>query len=206
MTIVEHDFAMMINALASAFKKELSPAMLMAYASATKDFSVPQLRYAIQYATKHLKFMPAPSELRQIAMDTHLAEARANLAWATVLEAVSRVGWYKSVDFEDKTINATIRLLGGWQYLCETLNNRNLHFIRKDFLSLYKDLLMRGVSNKLAQHLEGEFERQNTLLGFDRHENKPILIKDDFCEQYESLHNAGIEYNYTTIENKMNTP
>lgn len=167
---------MAINILAAVFGKAISPAMLQGYALGLDGLSAEALERAVKRAIKECRFMPSPAELRDLAGEGQDLPGRAALAWQTVLDAVQFVGWYRSIDFEDKAINAAIRALGGWQWLCERAAGDQLPFLRRDFLNLYQAYARAGVPDFAALPLAGEFERENILLGYHREEDQPVQI------------------------------
>src|SRR3990167_6621691 len=71
--------------------------------------------YRSDQAGKRKERIPAPGDL--IAQPQARADATA-LAWATLRKAISSVGSYRSVEFEDAAIAATVEALGGWLELC----------------------------------------------------------------------------------------
>ena len=176
MASFEEAVAMAVNVLAAVFGKTVTPAMLQGYAIGLEGLTPRQIEQATKHAITRCRFMPTPCELRELAGDAVDLEGQAALAWQTVLRSISQIGWYRSVDFEDKCINAAIRGLGGWQWLCELATGDRLPFFRADFIRLYQSHARVGVPDWLALPLAGEFERQNVLLGFHRTEDEPIQI------------------------------
>lgn len=172
----EEAVAMAVNVLAAVFGKTVSPAMLQGYAIGLEGLTHRQIEQATKHAITRCRFMPTPCELRELAGDAVDLPGRAALAWQTVLDAVQFVGWYRSIDFEDKAINAAIRALGGWQWLCERAAGDQLPFLRRDFLNLYQAYARAGVPDFAALPLAGEFERENILLGYHREEDQPVRI------------------------------
>ena len=108
-----------VVAMAAAFGKEASEMMIHGYRLGLRDLPAQDIQIAVDRAMRECKFMPSVFELRQLA-GTMPAESRATLAWASVRDAIGRVGGYASVDFDDAIVNATVRELGGWVKLCDT--------------------------------------------------------------------------------------
>jgi len=115
--------------------------------------------------------MPTVSELRALTGET-TPEDRALLAWGAFEKAVVRVGYYRSPNFDDPLINATVRHLGGWTRVCELDGEEFDKWLRKDFLKTYEALSRTGVGDEQAAPLVGYAERQNRSLGYDRSEDR----------------------------------
>lgn len=92
---------------------------------------------------KEGRFMPLPSDVvRYIVGD---ADSLSQLAWAKVEKAISSVGIYQSVVFDDSIIMATINELGGWIKLCNTSGDK-FQYLKNDFARLYRGYLNRPPS------------------------------------------------------------
>ena len=83
--------------------------------------------------------MPTPAELRERAGEEN-ARARAIKAWMAVEQSAGAIGSYKSVCFEDATINAVIRGMGGWPVLLAKTGDEFDKWARQDFLKAYESL------------------------------------------------------------------
>ena len=174
-------FAIVMNALGAAFNRPITPAVLTAYEMGLDGLAIEEIEAAAKRALGMCKFMPTPAELRELAGGLK-PEDQAVLAWETAVGAVQRHGWYRSVQFEDAAITATIRSLGGWQRFCERCGGEEEKWLRQDFLRTYAAYCKVGVSPEAALPLAGEFERQNTLLGYrDRDEDRPALIPCEYA-------------------------
>jgi len=93
-------------------------------------------------------------------------EDRAALAWASVLRAMSRWGYYDSVRFPDPAIHYAIAQMGGWMHLCATLRNDTEPFRRKDFAGYYATGRRLGAGAKPAPYLMGAHEADGRTRGF----------------------------------------
>lgn len=148
------EFVTAIQALASAFRIEPSEAMFEGFWLALDDLELAAVRGAVKRALRECKFMPSANELRQLAGEMR-PEHRAVAAWDAFEAAVTRIGGYRSVTFDDPFINATIRSLGGWQRLCEMNPEQFDTFLRKDFERIYQALYQSGISEDRAAPLLG---------------------------------------------------
>ena len=108
-------FARGMSMLLEAFGAELGDAGMEAYWLVLMDLEASAFDDAVARALRGSRFMPKPSELLPLAaggVDDAEAEIR-----QLVERAFTTVGSYRSVTF-DPSINAAIRLLGGWPSLC----------------------------------------------------------------------------------------
>ncbi len=171
--MTEHDrprFAVLIGYLAEAFGKPVGCGLLEAYWFALADLTIDQLEAACQQAVRDLKWMPKPKELRDLA-DGGTDEDHALLAWVTVSDAAWSIGSYQAVDFEDRAINAVVRMLGGWVWLLGLTGRDFEIFARQQFIEAYKVARRR-------QHL-GEYGLPLEGLGTSEQYETPLRIGCD---------------------------
>jgi len=100
-------------------------------------------------------------------------EDRAVKAWMAFENAVSRHGYIRSVDFDDKVINATVRALGGWEHCCGMPAAEFDTFLQKRFQDTYCALSRSGISGEQAEPLLGWCDKQNGLNGYGQ---KPAAL------------------------------
>ena len=159
-------FVLAIQALAAAFRAEVSEALLEGYWLALDDLELSAVGAAVKRALRECRFMPAANELRSLAGEVRPAH-RAVLAWDAFSAAVVRHGGYASVDFDDPIINATVHSLGGWERCCEMPAAEFDKFLRKDFERVYVALFASGVTADRAGALLGTIARENALNGYE---------------------------------------
>lgn len=172
----EEEVTFLVSVLASTFQRQVTPAMLQGYLIGLSGMTVDEIKTATESALRTCKFMPTPAELRELSGRVIKPEDAAVIAWDTAVRAVEYLGWYRSIQFEDPAITATIRSLGGWQKFCEMCGGEEEKWLRKRFIDTYAVYCRVGVSVEAARPLAGEFERQNTLLGFHRAEDRPVMV------------------------------
>ena len=133
---------------------------------ALNDLTYEQIELAIRRYNKDSTDFPRPAALRKYAVTGNVLsdDERARLAWSVVFGAISRVGGYESVNFSDKLINASLRLLGGWVRLCE-LPTEELKWKEKDFVQTYKAIAKSGLGD--PGYLPGITETTNSRDGYD---------------------------------------
>ena len=156
-----------IMALAELYGRHLSDPGARMFVAALQDIPADAVERACGEAARASVRMPVPAELRELAGETRLDD-RAALAWTAVLKAVAAVGGYRSVDFDDPLINATILSLGGWVALCEQTAREQDEFTRARFLKTYAAFSRTGVNGELAGRLPGLSERHNATHGHAR--------------------------------------
>ena len=156
----------MVAALATAFNRQADEATFLAYTIGLDGLTVQQVRQAVGRALRTCKFMPSPAELREMSGEQSV-DTRATLAWVGVKEAIARHGGYRSVDFDDKTINAALDALGGWTHVCESTEVVLDRDMWPRFLRLYKAFASRGrLTASQASPLLGIFGRDNAANGY----------------------------------------
>jgi hypothetical protein len=134
-------FAKGIGALALSFGRPIDQPLLEAYWLLLRDLDLEQFVAAVVAAGKTLKWFPKPVEILELAgagptATAALRKAAIAQAWEAVRTAMDRYDYTHSVDF-GPLVNAVIRNLGGWQYLCSR-SLRDLVWDRKKFEELYE--------------------------------------------------------------------
>jgi hypothetical protein len=173
------EFTEVIRAMAAAFNKDASKAFLTGYWMGLSDLSLSALKVAATAALNGSKFMPSPAELRELAGEVRI-EDRAQLAFAALENAMRRHGYYSSVDFEDKAINATVRALGGWEKVCDIPDDEFFNFFPKKFKEMYSAYARRGVSQEAGAPCIGYHDRNNAFNGHKAAIREPVKIGSDY--------------------------
>lgn len=171
-------FSNAIAALFSVFQKEADEAVYAAYELGLEDLPVEAIEYAVRRALRECKYLPTPAELRELTGSVSLKE-RAVLAFDVFARALKGsdarpgLGPYKSVDFDDRAINATVHTLGGWVHAYEIPEKEFRTTYRQRFESTYQVYAKNGVSREQGGYLMGISERGNRANGF---ESKPPYL------------------------------
>lgn len=149
-----------LRALFATFGAEASADLLRGYVIGLGDLEAEQVRSAVFRAIRECDRLPRPAELRKLAGEVNDPEALAIAAWGDVLKAVPLGAW-KSVSFDDVTINATIRNLGGWPTVIERFAGaEDEKWLRIEFVRTYKAMAARGVDGDACRPLPGRSEKQ----------------------------------------------
>lgn len=158
--------------LGEVYDKTLTQTLLKLYWATLKQYSIEEVVNAISNHVSNPdngQFFPKPADIiKQITGTTKQIEQsiqdRAELAWSIVEAEISRTGAYRALKLEDKLALATVKAIGGWSKLCQT-NTDKLPFVRKEFISTYKNLEttpIEALPNKLPgltelnQHKQAE--------------------------------------------------
>ncbi len=158
-------FATLVEALAATFRTEATEALIEGYWMALEDLQLASVQRAVSAAIRQCQHMPRGVELRQLAGEMGNA-TRAVHAWSVLQKAIGQHGAYRSVDFDDPVLNATVRNLGGWQKLCQTTTEEFEKWARKDFERIYGALCASGITEEQGQRLTGIHEQTNFGAGF----------------------------------------
>lgn len=148
---IQQAIAAAVTTLSETHRQPLSDAAAQAYLIGLDDLTHEQLSVAMKRAIRESKFMPSPAELRAFAGvgGPQAIEQAAAEAWEAVRSAMDRHDYTVSVDF-GPLVNAVIRNLGGWGWLCDQKLTA-LPFVRKDFERVFGLL-----ASKPAESLNGE--------------------------------------------------
>ena len=155
------EFTIVMQTLAVAFDKEATEDLYEVYWQVLKDLPQEAFKRASDEALRTLEWMPKPAQLRKLSGEVG-PESRAAVAWQAVRTAIGEHGTYKSVDFSDPVINATIRnMAGGWTELGRREAKDFDIWGRKEFERIYRALYAAGVTEEAAAHLIGITEHEN---------------------------------------------
>lgn len=139
-----NDFAQLITDVLAYYRQDASRFVLDLWWNTCKPFAFEQVRAAIQ---KHCtdaergQFAPKVADLARILHGT--TTDRAALAWGKCLEAMSSVGAYTDVVFDDPAIHAVVEDLGGWPKLCRT-ESKELGYLQHRFCESHRAYTGRG--------------------------------------------------------------
>lgn len=171
-------FKVTIAALAEALSpnRSLSTAAQKLYWMALNDLPWQAVEKGMMRCLREtkIKAMPTPAEIREKSGAITI-ESAGVVAWSTLKQAILTIGYYKSVDFEDRVINAVIRSMGGWMAICDVPKPEFDKFYYHRFLKAYKAFADSGVSAEMGHHLAGFAEDTNRLSHPDRIK-PPLLI------------------------------
>lgn len=137
-------FAQLITDVLAYYRQDASRFVLDLWWNACQPFDLEQIQKAMQrHATdpEHGQFAPKVADLVRILSGT--TTDRASLAWGKVLEAMSSVGAYTDVVFDDPAIHAAAEDMGGWPKMCRT-EIKELGLLQHRFMQSYRAYAERG--------------------------------------------------------------
>lgn len=137
-------FVTLVTDVHAYYRQPVSEFTLGVWAQACQAYDLEQLRKAF---TAHAtdpdrgQFCPKVADLVRILAGT--TTDRAALAWGKVHEAMSVVGAYQDVVFDDPAIHAAIEDLGGWPKVCRT-PTKELSYLQHRFCESHRAYVGRG--------------------------------------------------------------
>lgn len=129
-------FSELVTELFDAYGRNRTAAAVKGWARAMQGLSWGQIEYGFQRAMAECEELPAPAQVRKLALGCD--KDTAVKAWEVAVRAVSAVGYVKGVNFQDATINATLRAMGGWPKFCNSFNREKEAFVKREFLETYQ--------------------------------------------------------------------
>ena len=124
-------------ALCELYQKSLSEALYAIYMRVLEKYPANLVVSALDKAIATLKFFPKPSELEDLIHGN--PEEQAMKAWMSLIEAISSVGHFSNVLFEDPKLCAVIKFMGGWPAVC-SWPTKYMDIKRDEFISSYKNM------------------------------------------------------------------
>lgn len=126
------------------YGKPASEFTLSVWWQACRSFTLEQVSKALTaHATdaERGQFAPKVADIVRILAGT--TTDRAALAWGKVHEAMSAVGAYQDVVFDDPAIHAAVEDCGGWPKMCRT-ELKELSYLQHRFCESHKAYTARG--------------------------------------------------------------
>lgn len=137
-------FVQMVSQALAYYRQDCTEFVLNLWWQACKDFTIEQVSKAL---TKHAmdpdrgQFAPKVADVVRVLAGTKTD--RALLAWGKVHSAMSDVGAYADVCFDDAAINAVVHDLGGWPKVCRTSLD-DLSYLQHRFCEAHRAYTERG--------------------------------------------------------------
>lgn len=153
-TTEKQKFAELVTAALAYYNKDASPFVIQVWWTALESFELEQVSKAL---TSHLidaekgLYAPKIADMARVLQGT--TTDRATLAWGKAFGALSSVGAYSDVVFDDPAIHAAIVDCGGWVKMCRS-DLDELSYLQHRFCASHK-----------AYSGRGQFEYQRMLVG-----------------------------------------
>lgn len=187
-------FVALLTQAIGFYSQAVSPFAVGVWWQACEAFELEQVAKAL---TAHAldpdrgQFAPKPADLVRVLRGT-LAD-RSLIAWGKVLDAMQRVGAYRTVVFDDGAIHAAISDMGGWPAICRG-NVDEMAFTQKRFCDLHRAYSARPDAAYPAQLL-GEHAMANRLAGHGA--EAPMLVGD--AQRAQTVERLGCDGTKTAI-------
>ncbi len=147
-------FAGLLTDVMAYYGKDVSVFLIDVWWGAFESFEMEQIAKALQRHAcdpERGQFAPKVADITRALSGT--STERALIAWGKVHEAMSAVGAYTDVVFDDPAIHAVIEDLGGWPKVCR-MDLKELSYLQHRFTESHRAYTGRG-----------EFEYQRRLAG-----------------------------------------
>lgn len=171
------EFAGLLRDVMAYYRQDTSPFMLDLWWNACQNVELEQVKKAMQsHCTDPERGVFAPKVADLVRVMSGTFTDRAALAWGKVLEAMSSVGAYSDVVFDDPAIHAAIEDCGGWVKICRS-QTEELSYLQHRFCQSHKAYTGRGTF-EYTRRLMGdrspdhEFEKRGIPLP------KPAVVGD----------------------------
>jgi hypothetical protein len=184
-------FSALLSDVMAYYGKNVSSFTQDVFWNACKVFDFEQIAKAFEahaQEPEHGRFAPKVADLVRVLAGTKTD--RAALAWGKTLEAMSAVGAYQDVVFDDPAIHAAIEDLGGWPKVCRT-NMDELGYLQHKFCESHRAYTGRG-QFEYPPRLGGAGGSEGEYLKVGRKPPPPVLIGDpEACRQVFEGGSAG---------------
>lgn len=138
------EFSDLITNALAYYRQDASKFTLSLWWQACQRFDLEQVSKALTahaLDAEHGQYAPKVADIVRILAGTHTD--RAQLAWGKTLEAMSSVGAYTDVIFDDPAIHAAVEDLGGWPKVCRT-ETAELGYLQHRFCESHRAYTGRG--------------------------------------------------------------
>jgi hypothetical protein len=125
--------------------RKLNPVEWGAYIDGLSEFPPAALEAAAKQCIRERQWFPKVSELREILTPKTDSKALAELAWASVLQAIRRGGIYRGATFETGAVGEAMRqVFGSWSAACSfDTDSAGWTVRRQSFLAIFPTILNR---------------------------------------------------------------
>jgi len=138
------DFFTMLTDVMSYYKQDTSEFMLNVFWDACKDVDYEIVCKALnEHAKDPDKGQFAPKVADIVRRLQGGKTDRSAMAWNKVYDAMSRIGAYSDVCFDEAAINAAVDDCGGWPKMCRS-NFDELSYLQHRFSKSYEAYINRG--------------------------------------------------------------
>lgn len=168
-------FCSIVYGLAEVYGREISENGVKLWWGVLSPYQADDVARAARDLMLTSPKMPLPADVvKAIAGDP---EQKAEVEASKVLDAIKRVGPYRSVAFDDETTTAVVlRSFGSWEETIQAAEEQSEHWFIKDFTRRWKAFYGQGI--RKAGKCPGCVERLNSANGHGDREEQLALIGD----------------------------
>lgn len=153
-TSEQQPFSELVTSALAYYRQDVTAFTLSVWWQGCKGYSLEQVSKALTaHATDPDRGQFAPKVADIVRQLGGTSTDKAALAWGKTYEAMSSVGAYSDVVFDDPAIHAAIADMGGWQKMCRS-NMDDLSYLQHRFCESYRAYIGRG-----------EFDYPKVLIG-----------------------------------------
>lgn len=197
------DFGQLVKDVMAYYRQDTSQFLLSVWWNACKPFELEQIQKAMQRHmtdAEHGQFAPKVADMARMLVGT--ATDRAVVAWGKAHDAMSAVGAYSDVVFDDPAIHAVIEDLGGWAKFCRT-DLKELGYLQHRFCEAHR-AYTRLPSFDYPRMLSGVADGNAQYVRFGLPPPKPAVVGDiEKARQVMRLARAGGKTAITTEITKL---
>jgi Domain of unknown function (DUF6475) len=138
------EFSGLISDVMGYYRQDVSGFVVGLWWNACQPFDLEQVRKALTAHAMDAErgvFAPKVADIIRVLAGT--VTDRAALAWGKTLGALSSVGAYSDVIFDDAAIHAAVEDCGGWSKMCRS-SMEELGYLQHRFCASYKAYVGRG--------------------------------------------------------------
>lgn len=148
-------FSQLITDVLAYYRQDASSFTLSLWWQACESFELEQVSKALSaHAMDAERGVYAPKVADVVRVLAGTVTDKSALAWGKVLGAITAVGAYSDVVFDDAAIHAAVEDLGGWPKVCRG-ETAELSFLQHRFCQSYKAYAGRG-EFKYQRRLQGD--------------------------------------------------
>lgn len=160
------EFAKMMADVYDYYSKDLSESVLEIWWTAVRPYDLAAVRKALgQHAVNPDRgsYLPKASDVVLMLGGSTLDSAL--VAWSKLEEALSRVGRYMTVVFDDPLIHRVVDEMGGWTVI-GACSARDWPFKQNEFVNRYRGYRMRSETPPYPPRLLGISDGENAAHGY----------------------------------------
>ena len=194
------EFALLIAGMYAYHRLPCSEALIAMYWRGLQRWDYEQIVTALDRLTDDAesgKHLPKIGDFTRVLEGT--ATDRAALAWGKVHDAMSAVGAYQDVIFDDPAIHAVIEDMGGWPKVCRT-ESKEFGYLQHRFCEAHR-AYTRLPHFDYPRRLGGSSDGPSEYTRFGLKAPKPVIVGD--VERAREVFRLGSKSGKTAITTEI---